>query len=78
MKEEMTLFSKTQDKQHLDDALKMRDALQEKDHLQNLGESLVINTKELFEAGFQFPNIAQYDNVQNQLTEILNAQDNLN
>ena len=77
MKEEMSLYSKTQDSEHLEDALKMRDALQEKEHL-DLHEQLVINTKELFESGFQFPSVAQYENVQNQLTEILNAQDNLN
>ena len=66
-----------QDKDHLEDALKMRDALVEKEHL-DLHEQLIINTKELFEAAFQFPSVAQYDNVQNQLTEVLNAQDNLN
>ena len=55
----------------------MRDGLQEKEHL-DVKDQLTVNTKELFEAGFQFPSIAQYDNVQTLLTELQNSQDNLN
>ena len=77
MKEEMLEFSKTQDGDHLESALKMRDGLQEKEHL-DVKDQLTVNTKELFEAGFQFPSIAQYDNVQTLLTELQNSQDNLN
>ena len=68
----MEEFSKNQDRDHLESALKMRDSLQENENL-HVQDQLVVNSKDLFEAGFQFPSIAQYDNVQNMLTELQNA-----
>ena len=63
----------------------MRDTLMDKEHpVEYLAEHLdvrdqiTVNSKELFEAGFQFPSIVQYDNVQTLLTELQNSQDNLN
>ena len=57
MKEEMLLFSKTSDKDHLDSALKMKEKLAKNEKL-DLVEALQINTKDLFESAFAFPSIA--------------------
>mmetsp|Transcript_9295 Transcript_9295/g.15656 ORF Transcript_9295/g.15656 Transcript_9295/m.15656 type:complete len:98 (+) Transcript_9295:229-522(+) len=75
MKEEMSLFSRTLDSDHLDNAKSMWKELDEENHTQ---PDLQITSKELFEAGFQFQSVAAYENVQAQLTELQNAQDNLN
>ena len=69
------MFSKSLDKQHLKNAMEMKQSLAE-DSL-NI-EDVQINTKELYENAFQFPNVAQYEHVQTQLSELQSIQDNLN
>lgn len=69
------MFSKSLDKSHLKNAIEMKQSLVE----QNLNiEDVQINTKELYENAFQFPNVAQYEHVQTQLSELQSVQDNLN
>ena len=75
MKEELGLFSRTQDPKHFRNAIQVRNQLENEDHQQ---PDLVVDTKELFAKGFTFENVAQYDHVVAQLTEVQNAQDNLN
>ena len=75
MKEELNMFSRTLDPDHLKDAMEIREELV--DDNSSIDEVL-INTKELYEHAFKFANVASYDNVIAQLTEIQNAQDNLN
>ena len=76
MKEEVSLFSKTLDRAHWQAALDMKKELEET--VKTPVDELRINTKELLEQGFQFPNVATYDNVVAQLTDVQNVQDNLN
>ena len=64
------MFSKDFDKDHLKNAMEMKQALL--DNNNNI-EEILINTKDLFEAGFQFPNVAQYEHVQTQLSELQSA-----
>jgi len=53
----------------------MRNELKE----ENINEpELVITTKELYKNAFVFPGVSEYDNVNLQLTDVQNAQDNLN
>ena len=68
MQDEMVQFSKSLDKEHYTSALMMKKDLEESDHLNNL--ELQVNTKDLYEQAFVFPNVAQYDHVQQQLTEV--------
>ena len=70
------MFSKSLDKQHLKNAMEMKQSLAEDTSL-NI-EDIQINTKELYENAFQFPNVAQYEHVQTQLSELQSVQDNLN
>ena len=70
------MFSRTLDEEHWKNAIKVKTELEENDHLTDL--QLMINTKDLIEQGFQFPKVATYDNVVSQLTEVQNAEDNLN
>ena len=67
MKEELSLFSRTLEPEHLEAAKSMRAELEEDKHPQ---DELVINTKDLYEQGFQFDSVAHYDNVQNLLSEL--------
>ena len=60
MKEEISLFSRELEPQHLSDALEIKDELSDMNIPQ---EDILINTKELYELGFKFPNVATYDNV---------------
>lgn len=55
------MFSKTLDKSHLNNAIELRNALIEEN--QPVDE-IQINTKDLYESAFQFPNVAQYEHVQ--------------
>ena len=75
MKEELDLFSRTQDPDHFKAAIALRNELNEEGHPQ---KELIVNTKELFEAGFAFKNVAEYDHVVQMLSDVGNAQDNLN
>ena len=75
IKDETLMFSKTLDKSHLKNAIEMRNALVEEN---NQVEDIQITTKDLYESAFQFPNVAQYEHVQSQLSELQSAQDNLN
>ena len=61
MKEELNLFCRSLDKSHFESAVEMRNELIEQNHPQ---DELRINTKDLYEQAFNFPNVAQYDNVQ--------------
>ena len=61
MKEEISLFSRDLDPDHLKDALEIKYELVD---LDIPTEDILINTKELYELGFKFPNVATYDNVQ--------------
>ena len=76
MKEEVSLFSRTLDRAHWTSALEMKKELE--DTVKTPVDELKINTKDLLEQGFQFPNVATYDNVVAQLTDVQNVQDNLN
>ena len=76
MKEEVSLFSRTLDRSHWTSALQMKAELE--DTVKTQVDDLKINTKDLMEQGFQFPNVASYDNVQAQLAEVQGVQDNLN
>ena len=76
MKEEVSLFSRTMDRAHWTSALDMKKELE--DTVKTPIDELRINTKDLIEQGFQFPNVATYDNVVAQLTDVQNVQDNLN
>jgi hypothetical protein len=60
MKEELALFSRTQDADHIMSAIALRNELGEEGHPQ---QELLINTKELFEKGFSYPNVAEYEHV---------------
>ena len=51
LKEEMSLFSRTLDQDHLENAKSLFKELEEENHPQ---PDLLITCKELFEAGFQF------------------------
>ena len=75
MNDELALFAKTQVPDHFRAAIQLRNELEQQDHKQ---PDLAVNTKALFEKGFKFDGVSQYDNVVNQLTEVLNAQENLN
>ena len=75
MSTELDLFQKTLEPKHFTAALQLRNELIDENHPQ---EELTVNTKDLYEKGFQFPAVTEYDNVVAQLTEVLNAQDNLN
>jgi hypothetical protein len=67
MKDEVLMFSKSLDTDHLLSAIELRKDLLDS----NLNvEDIAINTKELYENSFTFPNVSQYDHVQSQLTEI--------
>ena len=61
MKEEVSLFSRTLDRAHWQAALDMKKELE--DTVKTPLDDLKINTKDLIEQGFQFPNVATYDNV---------------
>ena len=76
MKEEVSLFSRTLDRAHWTSALEIKKELE--DTVKTPIDDLKINTKDLIEQGFQFPNVATYDNVVAQLTDVQNVQDNLN
>ena len=75
MKEELSMFSKTLDPDHLKSCIEIREDLLEGN---NSVEDLQINTKELYEKGFKFPHVVEYDHVQSQLAELQSAQENLN
>ena len=75
IKDEVLMFSKSLDKEHLKNAIEMKQTLQEQN---NNIEDIQISTKDLYENAFQFPNVAQYEHVQSQLSELQSAQDNLN
>ena len=60
MKEEISLFSRDLEPEHLTNALEIKDELSDIDIP---SEDILINTKELYELGFKFPNVATYDNV---------------
>ena len=60
MKEEISLFSRDLEPEHLTNALEIKDELVD---LDIPSEDILINTKELYELGFKFPNVATYDNV---------------
>ena len=60
MKEEISLFSRDLEPEHLTNALEIKDELTDIDIP---SEDILINTKELYELGFKFPNVATYDNV---------------
>ena len=75
IKDEVLMFSKSLDKEHLKNALEMKQTLLDQNN--NL-EEIPISTKDLYEGAFQFANVAQYEHVQSQLSELQSAQDNLN
>ena len=53
------MFSKSLDKEHLKNAIEMKQSLTEQNNLSNnLGDDILINTKELYENAFTFPNVA--------------------
>ena len=54
------MFSKTLDKDHIANAIEMRKGLV--DTKPDI-DDIVINTKELYEQAFTFPNVAQYEHV---------------
>ena len=60
MKEELAMFSKTLDPDHLKSCIEVREELLEGN---NSVEDLQINTKELYEKGFKFPHVVEYDHV---------------
>ena len=61
MKEELLLFSKTLDPEHLKSCIELREELLEGN---NSVEDLTINTKEMYESGFKFQHVVEYDHVQ--------------
>ena len=75
MTDEIDLFSRTQKPENYKNAKDVRNTLIEQNHDQ---PEQAINTKELFQKGFQFPNVAEYEHVVNLLTEVQTAQENLN
>ena len=75
MNEELDIFSRTQDPEHWQAARELKNELNDAGNQQS---SLLVNTKQLFEKGFQFENVAQYDHVITMLSEVSDAQDNLN
>ena len=60
MKEELNLFSRTLEPDHLKSCIELREELLEGNHAV---EDLEINTKELFEKGFKFQHVIEYDHV---------------
>ena len=75
MNSELLEFSKTLDTEHFQAAVDMRNELLE-DHINE--PELVITTKQLYKNAFVFPGVSEYENVNSQLTDVQNAQDNLN
>ena len=61
MKEELAMFSKSLDPDHLKSCIEIREELLEGN---NSVEDLTINTKELYEKGFKFQHVVEYDHVQ--------------
>lgn len=74
LKEETDLFSRTQDPDHFRNAVALKNELNEEGHPQS---DILINTKELFEKGFSFNNVAEYDHVVQLLADVQNSQENL-
>ena len=52
MKEEISMFSKTLNKDHLEAANKMKKSMESNEGLEGLHEALQIDTKDLYEQGF--------------------------
>ena len=76
MNDELELFSKTQDPDHFKSALQIHQELEGKNS--PVLQELAVNTKQLFQQGFQFADVAKYEHVEKLLTDVQNAQDNLN
>ena len=61
MKDELDIFCKTLEPSHFMAAVQLKNALEDEGHPQ---DDMRIYTKDLYKQGFQFPSVAEYENVQ--------------